>query len=308
MTRSEIAKRRRQFIISAQEKLLRITSAAERVLLDAILNKLFDQLGDDAGKILSDSGKTLKLTQAIEQVFDHFNKNKNVDIVRDIATSLQTITTLNHDYFGQVSKGREQRYQKVFTQVEKKMKDRVGISKDGKIVKGGYLYRLLNDTTLRNKVQDATRKASVRGADVKTYLGEIRKLVVGDETVAGGLTHHYRTFAYDTYSKYDSAIGNGIAKGLGLQAAIYEGGLIETSREFCKKKSGRVFTRQEIENFKNDPDLLTTKEERKSGRLDYDPFEDKGRWNCRHIYNWIDKDLAIKMRPELKSYYQEAEK
>lgn len=307
MTRSEIAKQRRQFILNAQEKLLRISSAAEKALLDEILNKLFDELGANEGKILSDSGKSLKLSQAIEQVFDHFNKNKNVDIVREIAAAVQQLTTLNQQYFATVSKGREDRYKKVFADVEKRMKNRIGLSAEGKIVRGGYLYRLLNDTTLRNKVQDAMRQASVGNTDVKTALQEVRKIVVGDETVAGGLTHHYRTFAFDTFSKYDSAIGNGIATGLGLQAAIYEGGLIETSREFCKKKSGKVFTRAEIENFKNDPDLLTTKAERKSGRLEYNPFEDKGRWNCRHIYNWIDKDLAIKIRPDLKALYAEQE-
>lgn len=305
MTRAEAAKKRKQFIADAEKKLYKITSAAERSLLDAVLNELFDTLGGD--NILDDSGKTLKLTHAIEKIFDHFNKNKNLDIIREIAANTQTLTSLNQEYFAASSKARQKKFDAVMAEVDTTMKQRIGVGKDGQLVKGGYLHRLLYDTTLQNKVLELTNSANSNKWDTKEYLGQVRKVIVGDDQTEGGVSHHYRTFAHDTYSQYDRGVANGIALGLGLRAFIYEGGLIEDSREFCKKKNGRVFTREETEQWRNDPDLLVTKAEKNGAPLDYNPIEDMGRWSCRHMENWIDKDLAIKMRPDLKQYYANLE-
>lgn len=304
MTKAEIAKMRSAFIDSMDKKMLTMTTAAEQRLLNAIIDKLFQTIGSNAESVLSDSGKVLKLSQAIENIFTNFKQSDEASIIREMIKGVSSIMSLNQQYFAKFDEQRLANYNKVFSDVDKQIKNRIGISEDGSIIKSGFLYRLMNDTTLQNKVIELTQKAEAQNWTTKDYLSQIRKTIVGDETIAGGITQHYRTFANDVHSQIDRAAAYGLAKGLGLRAFVYEGGLIETSREFCDKKDGKVFTIEETEQWKNDPDLLLTSDEKKGGVLQYDPIVDMGRWNCRHMESWIDKDQAIKMRPELKAYYK----
>lgn len=298
MTKSEIAKQRREFIADKQEALMRITGGAERQLLDAIYSALLTELGHAEGEIVSETGRSIKLSSAIERVFKHFNSSRNVDIIRSIINDLDTIGSLNKKYFS-LFRVRAQRLSSIVQEVETTMRERIGLDENGKIVKNGYLDNLLHDASLKNEVQRATRKAMANDWTVKDLLGTVSTIVVGDNTKLGGVSSHYRTFAYDTFSQYDDGFGNEMAKKLKLNAAVYEGGLIDTSRDFCRNRHGQVFTRAEISDWKNAPDLLKTVAERKGGRLDYNPFTDKGRWNCRHQLNWISDDEARAKRPDI---------
>jgi hypothetical protein len=91
------------------------------------------------------------------------------------------------------------------------------------------------------------------------------------------------------------------AQKLGLDTFIYAGGLIETSRPFCKKHNDKVFTVEEAEKqWPKDSALPRTKVERESGTLvGYNPTVDMGRWNCRHRIRYIPRTLAEQLRPDL---------
>ncbi|HNR55534.1 MAG TPA: hypothetical protein PKJ19_10215, partial [Flavobacteriales bacterium] len=106
---------------------------------------------------------------------------------------------------------------------------------------------------------------------------------------------------FDTYQYLDRASSDAYATKLGLDAFIYAGGLIETSRDFCIKRNGKVFSRKEAEReWPKDPTLPRTKKERESGVLvGYDPLRDMGRWNCRHRIRFISDALAEQLRPDL---------
>ncbi len=75
-----------------------------------------------------------------------------------------------------------------------------------------------------------------------------------------------------------------------MDYAIYEGGLIKTSRPFCKKHEGNVYTRDEIAAF--DP--------KEAIPPNYNPFVDMGGYGCRHYYSWVPRAVAIMLRPDLK--------
>lgn len=103
---------------------------------------------------------------------------------------------------------------------------------------------------------------------------------------------HWSRWTYDIYSQYQRVGANELRKEIGLKHAVYEGGLIETSRDFCKERNRKVFTEEEIAAFssldwegKNEP---------------YDPFYDLGGYNCRHRLRWISEELAKQLRPDLR--------
>lgn len=300
MTREQAAKIKSKFITEKQKALMKSTSAIEKVLLNKIFDQLFVMLGD--GKtIVSDTGAELKISEVINKVFADFKKNENLKLINEIGDNMIAIATLNQNYFTTIAKNAKQ-LKKIYKEVDTNMKSRIGIDKNNQLASGGFLDSLLGDTKLKNAVLAETRAAfGNKNVTTQTYLNKIREVIVGNEQHMGALSSYYRGFVHDTYSQFNNEYADKVATRLELNAAVYEGGLINTSREFCIKKNGKVFTRAEIAAWKDDPDLLMTKDEKKAGApIDYVPHRDRGRWECRHDLNWIPDDEAIRMRPDLK--------
>ena len=124
----------------------------------------------------------------------------------------------------------------------------------------------------------------------------LAKLIEGDQNNLGALQKYHRNFTYDLYSQIDRATAKTYADDLGFEFAIYEGGLIETSREFCKDHNGNVYHKSEIADF--DPKVAK--------QPDYNPFTDLGGYGCRHHLNWIPTALALAMRPDASKFIEAA--
>ena len=117
-------------------------------------------------------------------------------------------------------------------------------------------------------------------------------MIEGNAEQLGSLAKYYRNFVYDTISATDRIVGMEYANSKGYEFAIYEGGIIKTSRKFCKDRNGKVFHKTEIEKF----DPPTAKQ------ANYNPFIDLSGYGCRHHLNWISTKLALRYRPEAKDF------
>ena len=110
----------------------------------------------------------------------------------------------------------------------------------------------------------------------------------------------------DPYVKVDRFIGKKYQVALKLNYAIYQGGTIGTSREFCIERNNKVFSREEIAKFGTSADKWDGYTDKSKGEFQgksaiYDPFQDLGGYNCRHFYSWISDELAFTLRSELGS-------
>jgi len=123
-------------------------------------------------------------------------------------------------------------------------------------------------------------------------LKELRETLQKSIVIDGMIDRYWSRWTGDIYNQYQRAGGNEIRKELGLKYAMYEGGLIETSRKFCEDKNGEVFTEQEIQAWAD--------EDWPGKNEGYVPELDCGGYNCRHRLRWISKELAEELRPELK--------
>lgn len=104
---------------------------------------------------------------------------------------------------------------------------------------------------------------------------------------------YWSRWTYDIYSQYERIGSNEVRKRLGFVFAIYEGGEIETSREFCQERNRKVFHESEIQKW------IDLKWDGKN-EIGYNPFIDLGGYNCRHKLRWISNELAAYERPEVK--------
>lgn len=116
-------------------------------------------------------------------------------------------------------------------------------------------------------------------------LAELRQ-ILQDKIKDKKLIHKYfNRWTTDIYSQYQRAAANEIRKDLGFTNAIYQGGLIETSRLFCIERNNKVFTEDEINSWSN----LDWKGKPATG---YNPIIDCGGYNCRHRLDWVSDSFA----------------
>jgi len=82
----------------------------------------------------------------------------------------------------------------------------------------------------------------------QSTLKEVQDFIGGNKQQAGLLERYSRNFVYDTYSQVDRVTASTFADRLQLDYAIYEGGLIKTSRPFCKKMltANKLYRKEDI--------------------------------------------------------------
>jgi hypothetical protein len=168
----------------------------------------------------------------------------------------------------------------------------IGLGDNGELLKDGYLYRLGRNDFARDRIKQYLLTSIATKQGVSQFERGLRSLIVTTKDVEGAIVGFWRQYAYDTYSKVREVDNLHFADELGLEWFVYQGGLIKTSREFCIKKNGRVFSRKEAErDWPKDPALIDKKH-----LASYRPLIDRGRNNCRHFLMWITEEKAKELK------------
>lgn len=282
-----------------QEARFKQLNAIERVLFARMLKDLQDEIKESGGRITS-SKVFVSLSRTIDKVFDAIDAEHMGAFVANTIGDTRALLNGNASYFEAFAPSK--RVAAIKKSVDEAMRKRLGIDKDGKAAAGGYLDSLFSNAEARTDVKKMVAKMVAAGRPMKDLERSLRIKLVGTKNTAGVLESHIGGFVLDAHQIADSITNHQFAVSLGMDKYfIYSGGLIETSRAFCRKRNNKVFTAKEAETWKNDPTLPRTKAERESGVItDYVPTEDRGRWRCRHRIMWITEQMAFSMRPELK--------
>lgn len=165
------------------------------------------------------------------------------------------------------------------------------------------LKEKFSDGEVRRKTRLIMLRGVFQGKTKKQIQSRVKKYLIDDKNFEEIFTRAIG----EIHAQFDRALHLEKAQRLGFRSAIYEGGLIKTSRDFCEERNSKVFTFSEILKF-------GTKDDDYGGYINeigdfqgkteiYDPFLDAGGYNCRHFYSFISDDLAIILRPELKEIY-----
>lgn len=281
---------------------IRALKGIERTLFEALITVLVDELTTKDGRITSAKGD-LSLSKAIDRVFDALQRGEFVTFAKQSVLDFNAIIAGQGAYFLGINEAiAPGRYRGIERKVRQIMRARLGIGDGGSVIKDGYLDRLFTATTVREAVKQIIMRAVSGGLPMNKLVDRITEITKTSATGDSALMKYMQPFIFDTYQQFDRATGDQFAKRLDLQVGSYEGGLIETSRAFCVKHDGKIFTVQEAEAWRDDPDLPQTAQERKSGQvLDYVPTVDMGRWNCRHRFRYMSKEMAIRERPDLSA-------
>lgn len=298
----EIAKETDKLLDARQRSRFAQLNTIERLLVVRMLSEIKAEVDEtEDGRVKSRKGYA-SIAKAVDLVFDQVEEQRFGAMASDMVSDMRGILKFNADYFESLGLQRKSAFKLIRAAVDARMRQRLGISSDNTAKGGGYLDRLFTTASARDEVKKLVEKQVRAGVPMRKLEKALRVKVAGTKGTAGVLEKHLGGFVLDTYNLADSITNAEFAKRLDLKYFIYSGGLIETSREFCRKRNNKVYTTEEAErDWPKDKTLPRTKAEAEAGGApaEYVPLEDRGRWNCRHRILYIPKEEAVRLRPDL---------
>ena len=288
-TLKEFTKKRTKLIGSLMSSMQSQIAENQRKVYERILDKFIDKLEKDEDGNVKNNDHNRRLLNEIDEVFKEYNKKEGRQTIELLLQSVTSIMSFNQGYF-QALDGNA-RTLKIMPKVKDFMKGWLGIK--GDIVEpNGYLDKLVSNDPAKIALKNSAMKIVIGQEGFEDAKKQIKTLIDGNQNTMGALEKHHRNFAFDLYSQIDRATSDVIRNDLGFVFAIYEGGLIETSRIFCEEHDGNIYHISEIKDF-NPTEAKPP---------NYNPITDLGGYGCRHHLNWISTAMAKTMGKDVDKF------
>lgn len=269
----------------------------DKALFDELVRRIVEVIATEDGKVKSGKGSA-SINRMIDLAFGVVERAQLSEFKRSALGDLSALIRNGSDYFEAMD---ARPMQDVNARVRRTMRRRLGLDpKTGKPVEGGQFDRFFDNEPMRTEVKQVVSRGITAKIPMAQMLKQLQVTVTGTPESPGLFSKALQNLVLDTYQQVDRATAKEYGARLKLDTFIYAGGLIETSREFCKKRNNKVFTEEEAAKWGSDPTLPRTKKEKDSGVLTgYDPLVDVGRYNCRHRLRYISRELAKELRADL---------
>ena len=276
----------------------------EKRLLRAILEYFSVELILEDGKI-KNVAKNLLTARNIGIVQSDYVEKISTKVVGSIASIITKINRLNRSYFSSFF-GNRKKVNTVSDRIMSRTLQEIGF-KDGKVIKNGFLADLANSQSVFDRIKGEALKSIASGSSLGQFRGRMGEFLTGKGETNGEVSKYWQRMTFDIYQQQDRKTQLNMANDLGLQFAIYGGGLIVTSRDFCEVRNAKVFHKSEIEMFGTSADKYGGYSNKSAGEFQgkppaYNPLTDEGGYNCRHSYSWVSDETAIQMRPDAKNF------
>ncbi len=286
MTPEQLARQRQQAIADLEAQVAAAADGAQRELYEQLLASLKDIHADPA---------------ALYPLLASYQAAVLAPLAYTYGQAMLALPELNVAYFQALDVAG---YQALKAPLTDFLTARLGVDASGAIVPGGYLDLLAGNTQVRQQVLVWAYGQQASSTGLVAYKEGLRQLVTGGDKPAEGLVRQLLRDAGDDFSRNDRALQTISGERLGLTAALYQGGLIDSSRPFCKVRNGKVFLRSEVAKFGTKADAYggyTNKSKGEfSGKSDpYNPETDLGGYSCRHTLHFIPNSIALSMRADL---------
>lgn len=263
--------------LEQSEKRLRAALRRLQVRIMAFLSKeLLSELSKDKeGNIQKTKNNALRL-KTNERVRKLVQMEIDKELRKVLNTEFARIKNANDKYykeFGPSAKVRQR------------------VSKLNRRLISQFKRRVVEKIDINNRISAIINSGIKNGVQVSELREDLQEFVTGKDKL-GALEHFFwKNDGLEQFQVHARTMAESYSKQLNLNYAFYAGGEIKTTREFCDEHNGNVYSRAEIAAL-GQTDWQGKKE-------DNNIFRDCGGWNCRHEWDWISKQLAVRVRPEL---------
>lgn len=283
----EAAQTRADDIEALQRALLLLAVAADGVLL---------------AELISQAETLLKKPAKLATLLAQFTRKHIAPLFGQVRSDLIEVGNLNAAYFDLTPAQAES--------VTAPLLARLGIAADGSAVEGGLMALYEADTSISvqlTKFVYAQRSAGVGAGTFAKNLRTFISRVPATENVPakpGLWEKQLDTAVLDLYQQSDRLHQTAFGEKLGLKFYLYLGGVIPTTRPFCRERNGKTFSLDEIKQFGTSRDAFGGYTNKSTGTFagkpsPYEPVQQLGGYGCKHAISAISDAEARRRRPEL---------
>lgn len=294
---SDILKKKEAFIDSQRSKLESSVVKQQSKLFNDIVAELIPALDVKDG-VIQESAKNYRLISVLDKTYRDFQVSSANVFLGDIVRATSKIASISKNYF-QVLGNVPERFDAIVESTNKLINLRLGLD-GGKLVRGGFLQSFFDSNTIGTDLKQMTSRAVTSNINLKDYVQMLQDKITGTEEYTGGLERQFQRYGYDLYSQYDAAYNKTLGNEFGFTYFVYQGGLVKDSREFCVEHNNKVYSVEEAQHWCEWRSPTSGEKPTYMCYDGYDPLIDRGGYNCRHFLGWIDDELALAMRPDLK--------
>jgi len=226
---------------------------------------LLDELDYTNGSIVVNEANLLKIEQIVEQAKDLLTTGEFETVVGELMGEFDKQASITYQYFDEAFEGFE--VPTIANEILAQKKREAVID-------------LLNSTDqyLTNPMRQALSNAVTSGASRNDVLSVFRLLIEGDSDTVGRLERATRQVVSDTFALSDRAVTKEVSDQLGATWFLYVGGLLDTTRPFCKARNGKYFPKAEVQSWGANPSWAGAM----AGTDEKTIFVTAGGYNCQH--------------------------
>ena len=238
--------------------------AIQRAKFSDVLD-LLDDLDYKNGSLVVSQSNLLKIEQITEQIKEVLTSGEFESVVGELLSEFDEQAAITYKYFDASFDVFE--IPTIANEILAQKKREAVID-------------LLNSTDqyLTNPMRQSLSNAVTTGASRKDLISVFKLLIEGDEDTVGRLERSTRQIVSDTFALNDRAITNEVAKQIKADWFLYTGGLLKTTRPFCKSRNGNFYRRSEVESWGELGDWAG----RMEGTNEKTIFVTAGGYNCQH--------------------------
>jgi len=282
-----------EFLLSAEERMKKAVSEHQRAVYELLTAEFLPLFKLQDGNIANTAAND-NVVAKLDKFLDKLEKALQRDVLGPFAQDLLEGISLSKEYY--VTLGFKEKILDGLLKDKVRVESFIGITPKGRLRKNGYLYRLGKTEQARETLRRYFLNGITGDVDFLDFQLGFRNLILGNKRVkgvstAGELERYFDQFAYDSFNQVDAWANKQLASNLNLEHFLYEGSVIKTTRPFCEKRAGKVFSVKETKTWKDDPDLIE-----KRTKDSYDPLIERGRYRCRHFIKYITESLYKQLR------------
>ena len=269
--------------------------------IDALMEGVIGKLTIKNGRILNTTANIRALSE-LDRNMSRLRASYQ-EMINLLGKGFGEIQKLNGEYFSIAANKSKEIIKKASKASVETLNMRLGIGGNGNLLQSGWLPNLIADTTVLEGVRQILFKNVLSQAKFTDTIKTLKEYVEGTPEKGGAYDRYMKNTLYDIYQQYDAAYSLSMANQLGLRYFIYEGGLVEDSRDFCREHNGHVYTTENAEGWATwvpadsiHIDTFKQKDEYSIpsylGYPGYNPLIDRGGYNCRHQLSYISDGIA----------------
>jgi hypothetical protein len=275
---NKAARKRGSTMRKAESGLLNKAVSLQSKLNGYILNVLMPSLDISNGKISNTTANLKKINKATG-LKKFMRTVVNQAMFEYYDTQFRTLTGQTNNYFSPFEPTKA---------AQKRITDK------GTVIVSGFLDSLFDNNDIVRGLQNTLKNSVVTSQSTIDLEKLITEQIKGKEGKFGTIeAYHYRNGS-DEFQAYSRTLDDNFSKALNLNYAIYAGGEITTTRDFCEDRNGKVFNRETILSWNHTPADWQGRKAENSILIDM------GGYNCRHDFDWISWQLAKRLNPSIE--------